>query len=259
MRVYVALFPAALVTLVLFCLMQYLISGSRMPVTLPDYPGFVNLIRLQQDPEPQDQSPARRVLSGQPRLPEDTLPLPQPAAAAAETPDFPELSFAMPELAPLDLDGGPYLARPGEHSITAEPAFKPDTRTAQQHVDKPATDMPAANQAAASTPVLPGITSLTGELVSNGSDEVIPLFRIDPDYPRKAARAGKEGWVKIEFTITEHGTVINPVVVEARPRRTFNRSALAAIRKWQFKPKHANGKPVSRKASQVIEFSLGKR
>jgi protein TonB len=254
MRVYVALFPAALVTLVLFCLMQYLISGSRMPVTLPDYPGFVNLIRLQQDPEPQDKSPARRVLSGQPRLPEDSLPLPQPAAAAAEKPDFPELSFAMPELSPLDLDSGPYLARPGEHSLTEEPAW-----TAQQNVDKPAADMPAANQASTSAPVLPGITSLRGELVSNGSDEVIPLFRIDPDYPRKAARAGKEGWVKIEFTITEHGTVINPVVVEARPRRTFNRSALAAIRKWQFKPKHTNGKPVSRKASQVIEFSLANR
>jgi len=88
---------------------------------------------------------------------------------------------------------------------------------------------------------------------------VIPLLRIDPDYPRKAARAGEEGWVKIEFTITEHGTVINPVVVKARPRRTFNRSALMAIRKWQFKPKHTNGKAVARKASQVIEFNLANR
>ena len=259
MRMYAAMLPATLITLALFCLMQYLINGNRMPIALPDYPGFVNLIHLQQDPEPQDKSPARRVLSGQPRLPEDSLPLTQPAAAAAEKPDFPELSFAMPELAPLDLDDGPYLARPGEHTLTEKPAFKPESRTALQNVEKPAADMPASNQASASAPVLPGITSLTGELVSTGGDEAIPLFRIDPDYPRKAARAGKEGWVKIEFTITEHGTVINPVVVEARPRRTFNRSALAAIRKWQFKPKHANGKPVSRKASQVIEFSLANR
>jgi protein TonB len=259
MRIYAALLPATLLTLALFCLMQYLISGSRMPVALPDYHGFVNLIHLQRDPVPQDSPPPGQALSGQPRVPEDTLPLPQPVAAAAETPDFPELSFAMPGLAPLDLDHGPYLARPGEHAVTQRAHVEPDTRTALKNIDKPAMDMPASNTASAHTPATPGITGLTGELAGIGSDEVIPLFRIDPDYPRKAARARKEGWVKIEFTISEHGTVIDPVVVEARPRRTFNRSALTAIRKWQFKPKLSDGKPVSRRASQVIEFNLANR
>jgi protein TonB len=258
MRVYVALFPAALVTLVLFCLMQYLISGSRMPVALPDYPGFVNLIRLQRDPEPQDSSPARRTLPGQARLPEDTLPLPQPAAAAADTPDFPELAFAMPALAPLDLGQGPYLASPEKIAAPRQPQHAPDTRTALKNTDMPAPDIPAANTAAASAPAMHGSSGQTGESVGIG-DEVIPLFRIDPDYPRKAARAKKEGWVKVEFTITERGTVIDPEVVEARPRRTFNRSALAAIRKWRFKPKVADGKPVARRVSQVIEFNLANR
>lgn len=261
MRVYVSLLPATLLTLALFCLMQYLISGSRMPVVLPDYQGFVNLIHLQRDPDPQDTSVARRALPEQPRLPEETLQLPQPVAAAAETPDFSELSVAMPGLAALDLDHGPYLAPPGEHIITAIPTFKPDTRTTQLKTDNPAADTLASNSVPLQPPGMSAITGPAGELTSPGSggDEVIPLFRIDPNYPRKAARAGKEGWVKIEFTITEHGTVIDPVVVEARPRRTFNRSALMAIRKWQFKPKHTNGKAVSRKASQIIEFNLANR
>jgi protein TonB len=249
MRVYVALFPAVMVTLALFCLMQYLISGSRMPVALPDYQGFVNLIHLQRDPEPQDATAARHTLPAQTRLPEDSLPLPQPATATAETPDFPKLSVVMPGLAPLDLDHGPYLARPDKPAATKSPEVLPDSRTAHVNDDV---------QAPALAPATSGITGeLTG--IGSGKDEVIPLFRIDPDYPRKAARARKEGWVKIEFTITEHGTVVDPVVVEARPRRTFNRSALAAIRKWQFKPKHTNGKAVARKASQVIEFNLANR
>jgi protein TonB len=261
MRMYVAMLPAALITLALFCLMQYLITGNRMPVALPDYPGFVNLIRLQQDPDLQDSSTARRALPEQPRVSEDTPQLPQPLAATAATPDFPELSFSMPGLAALDLDNGPYLARPGEHTLTETPQLRPDSRTTQLQAENPAAEGVASNSMPLQAPGLSSITGLSGELTSpvNGGDEVIPLFRIDPDYPRKAARAGEEGWVKIEFTITERGTVVDAVVVEARPRRIFNRSALTAIRKWQFKPKHANGKPVPRKASQVIEFNLVNR
>lgn len=261
MRMYAAMLPATLITLALFCLMQYLITGNRMPIALPDYPGFVNLIRLQQDPDPQDSSMARRALPEQPRVSDATPQLPQTPAAATATPDFPELSFAMPGLAALDLDNGPYLARPGEHTLAERPRLKPDTGTPPLKAEKPAAEGVASNSMPLQVPGLSSNTGLSGELTGpgNSGDEVIPLFRIDPDYPRKAARAGEEGWVKIEFTITEHGTVVDPVVVEARPRRVFNRSALAAIRKWQFKPKHSNGKPVSRKASQVIEFNLANR
>ncbi len=87
-------------------------------------------------------------------------------------------------------------------------------------------------------------------------DEVIPLFKLAPEYPRKAARAGKEGWVKLEFTITRQGTVTDAAVVEARPRRLFNRAALRAIRKWRFKPRINGGKPVATRATQIIEFTL---
>ena len=261
MRVVVAMFPAAAVTLALFCLMQYLISGSRAPLAIPDYPGFVNLIRLQHDPDPQAQALARRTLPEQTRVPEDSLPLPQPATAATETPDFPELAVAMPGLAPLNLDQGPFLAPPGKPTVASTPEVLPDTRTARVNDDTPVPDMTATNSTPALAPASPDINGLTGELtgIGSSSDEVIPLLRIEPSYPRKAARAREEGWVKIEFTITKNGTVVDPVIVEARPRRTFNRSALAAIRKWQFKPKLSDGQPVSRRASQVIEFKLANR
>lgn len=84
-------------------------------------------------------------------------------------------------------------------------------------------------------------------------------MKLPPEYPRKAAQAGQEGWVKLEFTITPSGTVKDPKVVASSPRRVFDRSALKAIRKWRFKPKMLNGKAVSRRAIQLIEFSLAKR
>ena len=86
--------------------------------------------------------------------------------------------------------------------------------------------------------------------------EAIPIVRINPRYPRQALLNGIEGWVKVEFTILADGTVTDPVVLEAEPRRMFDRNALRAILKWKFKPRIIDGKPVERRATQTIEFSL---
>jgi TonB family protein len=261
MRVLFAMFPAAAVTLALFCLMQYLITGSQVPPRLPDYPGLVHFVDLHRDTDPEDSSQSRPALPEQARLPEETEVVPPPVTASPDTPDFPELSLPRPGLAALDLGQGPYLAPPGDSILATRQPVLPDPVTAPDNSAPPSTETLASNQVSPGTPDLPVISGPAGAMSGDGSgsDEVIPLLRIDPAYPRKAAQSGKEGWVRIEFTITEHGTVVDPVVVEARPRRIFNRSALTAIRKWQFKPRLADGKPVSRKASQVIEFNLARR
>ena len=92
----------------------------------------------------------------------------------------------------------------------------------------------------------------------NMSEEggVIPIVRIAPQYPRKALMAKIEGWVKIKFTITTSGTVSNPEVVDAKPRRIFDREAIRAILKFKFKPKVVNGVKVEQVATQTIGFEL---
>jgi protein TonB len=86
--------------------------------------------------------------------------------------------------------------------------------------------------------------------------DVIPIVRINPMYPRDAQIRGLEGWVKLEFTITEVGTVKNPKVIEADPPRVFNREALRAILKWKFKPRVIDGVAVERTATQTLDFTL---
>ena len=86
--------------------------------------------------------------------------------------------------------------------------------------------------------------------------DIIPIVVIRPMYPRDAALQGLEGWVKVEFTITEVGTVKNPKVLDADPPRVFNREALRAILKWKFKPRVVDGVAVERPATQIIDFSL---
>jgi protein TonB len=86
--------------------------------------------------------------------------------------------------------------------------------------------------------------------------DIIPVVVIRPMYPRDAAIAGLEGWVKVEFTITEIGTVKDPRVIDAEPARVFNREAVRAILKWKFKPRVVDGIAVERRATQIIDFSL---
>ena len=91
-----------------------------------------------------------------------------------------------------------------------------------------------------------------------GSDrDVVPLVRIDPEYPERAKQQRLEGWVDVEFTITPAGTIADARVIGAQPPFVFDRAALDAIRRWRYNPKIEDGKPVPRPGVQVrLRFEL---
>jgi periplasmic protein TonB len=91
-----------------------------------------------------------------------------------------------------------------------------------------------------------------------GSDrDVIPLVRVNPDYPQSALRRQQEGWVQVQFTITPTGIVKDAIVVDAEPRDVFDAAALKAIAGWRYNPKVENGAPVERVGVQTrIVFKL---
>lgn len=116
-------------------------------------------------------------------------------------------------------------------------------------------DMPRIiNSGVAGGPFMGGMGSGAG--IAQGDGDLIPLVKIAPRYPRKAALNKKEGWVKVVFTVTELGTVTDVKVVDAKPRRLFDRAAKKAILKWRFKPRIVDGKAVPRRAVQIIEFKM---
>ncbi|GGW74090.1 energy transducer TonB [Alteromonas halophila] len=87
--------------------------------------------------------------------------------------------------------------------------------------------------------------------------EATPIVRIDPKYPPEAARDGKEGWVKLSFTINEVGGVEDIEVIDAEPKRVFDREARRALRKWKYKPKVVEGKAVKQTDMFVqLDFKL---
>jgi len=87
---------------------------------------------------------------------------------------------------------------------------------------------------------------------------VIPLVRIPPEYPMRAASRRIQGWVKVEFTITIEGTVDDATVIDAKPNSIFNRAALKAIKRWKFKPLIIAGEAQEQRAIQTLEFKLSR-
>ena len=86
--------------------------------------------------------------------------------------------------------------------------------------------------------------------------DVLPIVRIEPQYPRDALVEGIEGYVVVEVTIGADGSVKDVRVIQSEPRRMFDRNVIRAVLKWKFKPRIINGVPVERKAIQMLEFTL---
>jgi protein TonB len=93
---------------------------------------------------------------------------------------------------------------------------------------------------------------------AGGSDrDVVPLVRVDPDYPPRAKQRGIEGWVDLEFTIGPAGNVQDPRVIGANPSSVFDDAALRAVRRWRYNPKLENGVAVARSGVRVrLRFEL---
>ncbi len=80
--------------------------------------------------------------------------------------------------------------------------------------------------------------------------------RVNAQYPKDALRSRTEGWVELSFTVSASGDVEGVEVVNANPRRVFDREAVRALGQWKFTPRIENGKPVAAKARQRLEFNL---
>jgi protein TonB len=91
---------------------------------------------------------------------------------------------------------------------------------------------------------------------ATSDSDSIPLVRVPPQYPMRAAERGIEGWVVLRFTITPTGTVKNPIVLDSKPARIFDRAAIRALKKWKYRPRVVDGVAVDRIEEVKLSFDL---
>lgn len=135
----------------------------------------------------------------------------------------------------------------------AEPERPPDVP--EPDFDAPDVEADAVN--IAQPTVDASVEVAIGSFASDG--EYLPIVRVEPVYPSRAAQRGIEGWVIVEFTVTTNGSVRDPVIVQAEPSTIFNRAAERAVLKWKFKPRVVDGQPVEVPGVQTqLTFQLEK-
>ena len=75
--------------------------------------------------------------------------------------------------------------------------------------------------------------------------DYLPLFVRSPDYPLTAQRKGIEGYVVVELTVSKEGLVLNPIVIEEKPKgKKFGKAALKGASSLRYVPRFEDGEPV---------------
>ncbi|MCB2091334.1 MAG: TonB family protein [Alphaproteobacteria bacterium] len=86
--------------------------------------------------------------------------------------------------------------------------------------------------------------------------EYLPIVRVNPQYPPRAAENGIEGYCTVEFTVTAQGTTSNVIAIESS-HAMFERPAIKAAEKYKYKPRVVDGEPIPVTGVRVrIEFQL---
>lgn len=86
--------------------------------------------------------------------------------------------------------------------------------------------------------------SLTMPEAPSDSDYV-PLLKVAPLYPPRAAKRNLEGYVVVEYSISVTGQVLGVKIIESEPPDVFDKSAIEAARKFKYKPRKENGETIS--------------
>ena len=75
--------------------------------------------------------------------------------------------------------------------------------------------------------------------------DYLPLFVRSPDYPLTAQRKGIEGYAVVELTVSKEGLVLNPIVIEEKPKgKKFGKAALKGASSLRYVPRFEDGEPV---------------
>ncbi len=84
---------------------------------------------------------------------------------------------------------------------------------------------------------------------------LVPVKRVDAEYPARAMERRREGVVSVTFLIEKNGQVSNPTVVDAVQGSLFTASALRALNQWEFAPLYRDGQLVEQMGCHEFIFN----
>jgi len=125
----------------------------------------------------------------------------------------------------------------------AQARTSPPAKPAAADARPPATPAPAAAVPVATPPPVaapakkPEAAPVAAIAKAAPVPEAVPrvLTKVEPDFPREAEREGYDrGVVRARLIMDAEGNVTRVEIVEARPRRVFDRAVTSALLQWKF-------------------------
>jgi TonB family protein len=89
------------------------------------------------------------------------------------------------------------------------------------------------------------------------ADQLKRTRYVAPEYPRQALAKELSGDVRVKYTVGTDGRVKDAAVTASNPAGVFDEVALAAVRRWRFKPYEVDGQPVEAISGTVMVFRPG--
>ena len=88
------------------------------------------------------------------------------------------------------------------------------------------------------------------------ANQLTLLKAVRPVYPVKAQSSKIEGWVDVEFTVSETGKVQDVAVRATSIPGVFEDAALKAVNQWRYRPMLRDAKPASVRTQIRVRFTL---
>jgi len=106
-------------------------------------------------------------------------------------------------------------------------------------------DANAEKIAISEVPVETDIEMTGGFSLGIGEGDYLPIVKVAPIYPNRALTRGIEGFCVVQYTVTQLGTVKDPVVVEDMCSSSlFHSASVNAALKFKYKPRIMDGQAV---------------
>jgi len=185
----------------------------------------------------------------------------KPAVANAKAEQAPAVTAKGPaEEQPVVAQSVPVTPMPTQIAATIEkPSSPPVSENPAPSVASSPERKPTPPQQTASVSEPPAMSASLAAPPVSGANKLIsavPLLQTSPVYPEVALRAKASGSVVLELQIDDQGKVVKATPVSGPA--IFHNAAVAAVRKWRYKPASIGGVNVSSQSRVTMAFNMKK-
>ncbi len=141
----------------------------------------------------------------------------------------------------------PQIVMPDRQIETKYDTSKPDKPDEPEEpppeLPEPEFESQNLNNELAISPTIDTRANIGGIGGFSADGEFLPIVKVQPKYPSRAASRGTEGYCTVEYTVTKTGETRDVTVVDC-PQSVFASASVRAAEKFKYKPRVVDGEPI---------------